>query len=122
MRHLVFLSLTVTPKQWENISDINIAKAEHQKTNSESMRALVQSVLEQTAADMQKQFQATTTAFQTHIQEIKSAKSQMEEKLPEVGQGGLLDCVLIGSRCNAVFIILPGIKLMTGFTSFSVLL
>ncbi|XP_005951737.1 tektin-1 isoform X2 [Haplochromis burtoni] len=77
-------SLTVTPKQWENISDINIAKAEHQKTNSESMRALVQSVLEQTAADMQKQFQATTTAFQTHIQEIKSAKSQMEEKLPEI--------------------------------------
>lgn len=95
MRHLVFLSLTVTPKQWENISDINIAKAEHQKTNSESMRALVQSVLEQTAADIQKQFQATTTAFQTHIQEIKSAKSQMEEKLPEVGQGGLLDCVLV---------------------------
>ncbi|CAI5694653.1 unnamed protein product [Oreochromis niloticus] len=77
-------SLTVTPKQWENISDINIAKAEHQKTNSESMRALVQSVLEQTAADMQKQFQATTTAFQTHIQEIKSVKSQMEEKLPEI--------------------------------------
>uniref|UniRef100_A0A3B4FVI9 Tektin n=1 Tax=Pundamilia nyererei TaxID=303518 RepID=A0A3B4FVI9_9CICH len=75
---------TMTPKQWENISDINIAKAEHQKTNSESMRALVQSVLEQTAADMQKQFQATTTAFQTHIQEIKSAKSQMEEKLPEI--------------------------------------
>uniref|UniRef100_A0A3B4FRY7 Tektin n=1 Tax=Pundamilia nyererei TaxID=303518 RepID=A0A3B4FRY7_9CICH len=80
----VNLFLTVTPKQWENISDINIAKAEHQKTNSESMRALVQSVLEQTAADMQKQFQATTTAFQTHIQEIKSAKSQMEEKLPEI--------------------------------------
>uniref|UniRef100_A0A3Q0T5P8 Tektin n=1 Tax=Amphilophus citrinellus TaxID=61819 RepID=A0A3Q0T5P8_AMPCI len=77
-------SLAVTPKQWENIADINIAKAEQQKTNSQSMRALVESVLEQTAADMQKQLDATTKAFQMHIQEIKSAKSQMEDKLPKI--------------------------------------
>lgn len=76
----------MTPKQWENISDINIAKAEKQKTNSLSLRALVESLLEQTAADMHKQVQATTSAFQLNIQEIKSAKSQMEDQLAKVGQ------------------------------------
>ncbi|XP_047449687.1 tektin-1 [Mugil cephalus] len=77
-------SLTLTPKQWESMSEINIAKAEHQKTNSMSLRALVESVLGQTAADMQKQIQATTTAFQLNIQEIRTAKSQMEDKMPKV--------------------------------------
>lgn len=80
------LSLAVTPKQWENISDINIAKAEQQKTNSQSLRALVESLLEQTAADMQKQVQATTAAFQMNVQEIKNAKIQMEDQLAKVGQ------------------------------------
>nr|XP_046244398.1 tektin-1 isoform X2 [Scatophagus argus] len=77
-------SLAVTPKQWENISDVNIAKAEQQKTNSQSLRALVESLMEQTAADMQKQFQATTAVFQMNIQEIKSAKSQMEDQLAKM--------------------------------------
>ncbi|TMS07609.1 Inositol polyphosphate 5-phosphatase K [Larimichthys crocea] len=77
-------SLAVTPKQWENISDINIAKAEQQKINSLSLQALVESVLGQTAADMKKQVQATTSAFQLNIQEIKSAKSQMEDQLAKI--------------------------------------
>ncbi|XP_062275573.1 tektin-1 [Scomber scombrus] len=77
-------SLTVTPKQWENISDINIIKAEQQKTNSQSLRALVESLLEQTASDMQKQVQATTSAFQLNVQEIKTAKSQMEDQLSKI--------------------------------------
>lgn len=76
----------MTPKQWENISDINIAKAEQQKSNSLALRALVESLLEQIAADMQKQLQATTAAFQLNVQEIKSAKSQMEDQLAKVGQ------------------------------------
>ncbi|XP_073343482.1 tektin-1 [Pagrus major] len=74
-------SLSVTPMQWENISDIHIAKVEQQKTNSLSLRALAESLLEQTAADMHKQLQATTEAFQRNVQEIKSAKSQMENQL-----------------------------------------
>ncbi|GAA6218797.1 tektin-1 [Lates japonicus] len=83
-KNSVLQSLTVTPKQWENISDINIAKAEQQKTNSLYLRALVESLLEQTATDIQKQVQATTTALQLNIQEIKSAKSQMEDQLSKI--------------------------------------
>lgn len=74
----------MTPKQWENISDINIIKAEQQKINSQSLRALVESLLEQTASDMQKQVQATTSAFQLNVQEIKTAKSLMEDQLSKV--------------------------------------
>ncbi|XP_041796635.1 tektin-1 [Chelmon rostratus] len=80
----VLQSSAVTPKQYENISDINIAKAEQQKTNSRSLRALVESLLEQVASDMQKQVQATTAAFQLKVQEIKSAKSQMEDQLAKI--------------------------------------
>ncbi|XP_049458953.1 tektin-1 isoform X2 [Epinephelus fuscoguttatus] len=77
-------SLTVTPKQWEKISDLNIAKAVQQKTNSVSLRAQVESVLEQTATDMQKQVRDTAAALQLNIQRIKSAKSQMEDKLTKI--------------------------------------
>lgn len=80
----------MTPKQWENISEINIAKAEQQKANSVSLRALVESLLEQTFTDMQKQVQATTAAFKLSIQEIKSAKSQMEDQLAKVGQNTIV--------------------------------
>ncbi|KAM7399760.1 hypothetical protein PAMP_019005 [Pampus punctatissimus] len=80
----VLPSFTVTPKQWENISDINITKAEQQMINSQSLRALVESLLEQTVADMQKQVEATTSAFQLNVQEIKTAKSHMEDQLSKI--------------------------------------
>lgn len=84
------LSVAVTPQQWENMSYSNIAEAKRQKTNSMSLRTLVESVLEQTAADMQKQFQATTAAFQLNVQKIKFAKSQIDDKLPEVRNSACL--------------------------------
>ncbi|XP_034401210.1 tektin-1 isoform X2 [Cyclopterus lumpus] len=80
----VLPSLGVTPKQWENISDINMTKAEQQQANSLTLRALVECLLEQTAADMQKQVQATAAAFQLNVREIKSAKSQMEDQLAAI--------------------------------------
>ncbi|KAJ0021805.1 hypothetical protein NQD34_009295 [Periophthalmus magnuspinnatus] len=77
-------SLSVTPLQWESISDINLAKAEQQRNNSMSLRTLVESLLEQTASDLQKQFQATTLAFQLNVQELKKAKGQMEDHLSKI--------------------------------------
>ncbi|XP_061924574.1 tektin-1 isoform X2 [Entelurus aequoreus] len=77
-------SSTVTPGEWERSSDFNIAKAERQKTNSVSLRALVESLLAQTAADMQQQFQATSAALQLNVLHIKTVKSQMEEQLTKV--------------------------------------
>ncbi|KAF7649598.1 hypothetical protein LDENG_00138950 [Lucifuga dentata] len=77
-------SMAVTPEEWEDFSDINIAKAEQQKTNSLSLRALVDSVLEQTAADLQRQVQATEAAFERNIKEIKAAKRKMEDQLSKI--------------------------------------
>ncbi|XP_061576121.1 tektin-1-like [Cololabis saira] len=77
-------SVAVTPEQSENVSYMNLAKAEQQQSSSVSLRALVESVLEQTAADMHKQFQATTAAIQQNAQDMKVAKSQVEDKLPKI--------------------------------------
>lgn len=79
-----FSSLAVTPKLWEEISDMNITKAEQQKTNSLSLRALVESLLGQTASDMRKQIQSTTAAFHQNVQDLKTAKCQMEDHLLKV--------------------------------------
>lgn len=84
--HVCSLSFVVTPADWEKMSDVNLAKADKQKDGSASLRALVVSILEQTSGDMQKQVQATTEAFQLNIQEIRSAKSQMEDQLAKVRQ------------------------------------
>ncbi|KAM8839900.1 tektin-1-like isoform 2-T2 [Spinachia spinachia] len=80
----IVLSSPVTPKQWADISENNMATAEQQQVNSRSLRALVESLLEQTAADVEKQVQATTAAFQLKTRELKSAKSQAEDQLTKI--------------------------------------
>ncbi|KAM9801276.1 tektin-1 [Neosynchiropus ocellatus] len=77
-------SSSLTPKEWEEISEKNIAKAEQQKTHSQALRVLVQSLLGQTASDLQNQLQTTAAAFQHNVQEIKNSKSKMEEQLTKV--------------------------------------
>ncbi|XP_067102937.1 tektin-1 [Osmerus mordax] len=75
---------TVTPEEWENFSNINITKAEHEKNNSMSLRALVDSLLEQTAADISRQHHITSTALRLQVQESKTTKSQLEDHLAKV--------------------------------------
>lgn len=79
----------MTPTQWVDVSEINMATAEQQQANSRCLRALVESLLEQTASDLKEQVQATTAAFQLKIREIKSAKSQMEDQLTKASQMGV---------------------------------
>ncbi|XP_053729521.1 tektin-1 [Synchiropus splendidus] len=78
------LSSGLTPKQWEEISEQNMAKAEQQKTNSQSLRVLVQSLLGQAASDLQHQVETTGAAFQQNVQEIKNSKGKMEEQLTKI--------------------------------------
>lgn len=74
----------MSPEEWENFSNINITKAEHEKNNSLSLRALVESLLEQTAADMSRQHQTTSSALRLQIQETKTTKAQLEDHLTKV--------------------------------------
>lgn len=85
----------MTPRQWENISDVNMAKAEEQKSNSATLKALVESLLEQMFTDIQKQLQATATAFKMKVQELKLAKSQMEDQLTKVEAQRTSESVLL---------------------------
>ncbi|XP_030633677.1 tektin-1 [Chanos chanos] len=75
------ISTAVTREEWESFSDVNIYKTEKEKNNSLTLRALVESLLEQTAADMQRQNKATGIALERCIQETKIAKAQLEETL-----------------------------------------
>ncbi|XP_067307767.1 tektin-1 [Pseudorasbora parva] len=74
----------VTPEEWESLCNLNVSKAEKEKNNSLSLRALVESLLEQTAADMRRQHEATGRAFELRIQETKTAKTQLENQLNEL--------------------------------------
>ncbi|KTF79981.1 hypothetical protein cypCar_00020279 [Cyprinus carpio] len=51
---------------------------------NEQIRALVDSLLEQTAADMHRQYEATGRAFELRIEETKTAKAQLENQLNEL--------------------------------------
>ncbi|XP_031429251.1 tektin-1 [Clupea harengus] len=74
----------VTPDEWETFSDINICKAEKQRTNSVSLRSLVESLLQQTATDMSMQHEATGNALEMNVQRIKSSKAMLEDHLSKV--------------------------------------
>lgn len=92
----------MTPKQWENISDVNMAKAEEEKSKSASLKALVESLLEQMFADVQKQLQATANAFQMKVQELRLAKSQMEDQLAKVEAQKISESVTIAVTAESV--------------------
>uniref|UniRef100_A0A3B5L7Z5 Tektin n=1 Tax=Xiphophorus couchianus TaxID=32473 RepID=A0A3B5L7Z5_9TELE len=103
---------TVSPKQWENISDLNIARAEQQKNNSLSLRALVESLLAQSADDMQKQFRSTNEALQLNIQLLKAAKTQLEDKLPKVGLNRIREDLLAAVAESEQFLSLAQARLL----------
>uniref|UniRef100_A0A8C8G2K8 Tektin n=1 Tax=Oncorhynchus tshawytscha TaxID=74940 RepID=A0A8C8G2K8_ONCTS len=74
---------TLTPEEWETFSNITILKAEHENNNSPSLRALLESLLEQTAADMCRQHNATGNALRLQVQETNTAKG-LEDHLAKV--------------------------------------
>ncbi|KAJ7990265.1 hypothetical protein DPEC_G00298530 [Dallia pectoralis] len=81
---LVVPGATVTPEEWETFSSVNIVKAERERNNGRSLRALVESLLEQTSGDMRRQHSATGTALRLQVQETKEAKGQLEEHLAKL--------------------------------------
>ncbi|MCI4386124.1 hypothetical protein PGIGA_G00058720 [Pangasianodon gigas] len=76
--------LAVTPQEWETFSDVNIGKAEKERNNSASLRALVENLLLQTAADMRRQHEATGSALTLRIHETRSAKAELEDQLSKL--------------------------------------
>lgn len=77
----------MTPLEWETFSDVNINKAEKERNNSVSLRALVENLLVQTAADVRKQYEATGSALTLRILETRSIKAELEDQLSKVHIG-----------------------------------
>lgn len=67
---------------------MNVEKADKQRNNSLALRALIDSILAQTASDLRKQDDAVRVAFQNRVKETKKAKSLLEGHLAKVRSRG----------------------------------
>lgn len=73
-----------------DFSNTNVEKADKQRNNSLALRALIDSILSQTASDMRKQNRTVNIAFQNRVKETKDAKNKLEIHLAKVNIGGVL--------------------------------
>ncbi|CAJ0931623.1 unnamed protein product [Ranitomeya imitator] len=75
---------SVTPTEWEDFSNTNIEKAEKQRNNAVALRALIDSILSETACDMRKQCDTVNFALRRRVAETKDAKNKLEVHLTKV--------------------------------------
>jgi tektin-1 len=64
---------STTPDDWQRFTDENIKKAERIRANGVELRGVVDSVLEQTREDLQKQGASVDAAFRRRIDETEKA-------------------------------------------------
>ncbi|NXV73138.1 TEKT1 protein, partial [Atlantisia rogersi] len=74
----------VTPEDWIDFSNINVEKADKERNNSLALRALIDSILSQTASDIRKQRETVNVAFANRVKEVKDAKHKLETLLAMV--------------------------------------
>jgi len=75
---------SVTPEDWQSFSNENILKAERDRKNSADLRAVVDSLLNTTANDMQQQVDETNLAFSKRIRETDVTKGKLETHLAKI--------------------------------------
>ncbi|XP_061460852.1 tektin-1 [Rhineura floridana] len=75
---------SVSPEEWVDFSNVNVEKADRQRNNSLALRALIDSILSQTASDVRKQNDVVNVAFRNRVKETKRAKSLLEAHLAKV--------------------------------------
>ncbi|XP_072163428.1 tektin-1-like [Diadema setosum] len=75
---------SVTPEEWQSFSNENILKAERDRKNAADLRAVVDSLLNTTANDMQQQVDETNLAFSKRIRETDKTKGELETHLAKV--------------------------------------
>ncbi|XP_071882174.1 tektin-1 isoform X1 [Anas platyrhynchos] len=68
----------ISPEDWTDFSNINVEKADKQRNNSLSLRAMIDSILSQTANDMHKQYEMVNVAFRNRVKEVRDAKHKLE--------------------------------------------
>lgn len=79
----------ISPEDWTDFSNINVEKADKQRNNSLSLRAMIDSILSQTANDMHKQYEMVNVAFRNRVKEVRDAKHKLEILLASVSNSSL---------------------------------
>jgi len=72
------------PDQWQDFTEVNIAKGERERENSKSLRSLTDGVLRQTTEDQLAANNLTTFQFKERIADTKRAKKEFEDNLDRV--------------------------------------
>lgn len=67
-----------------DFSNTNLEKADKQRNNSLTLKALVDRVLSQTASDLRKQCDVVDTAFKNGLKETKDARDKLAAHLAKV--------------------------------------
>ncbi|XP_047614496.1 tektin-1 [Phacochoerus africanus] len=75
---------SVSLEDWLDFSSTNVEKADRQRNNSMTLKALVDRILSQTASDLRRQCDVVDTAFRNGLKETKDARDKLAAHLAEV--------------------------------------
>lgn len=75
---------SVSLEDWLDFSNTNVEKADKQRNNSLTLKALVDRILLQTASDLRKQCDVVDTAFENGLKETKGARDKLAIHLAKV--------------------------------------
>ncbi|XP_012508043.1 PREDICTED: tektin-1 [Propithecus coquereli] len=75
---------SVSLEDWLDFSNTNVEKADKQRNNSLTLKALVDRILSQTANDLRKQCDVVDTAFKNGLKETKDARDKLAAHLAKV--------------------------------------
>ncbi|XP_013377680.1 PREDICTED: tektin-1 isoform X1 [Chinchilla lanigera] len=75
---------SVSLEDWLDFSNMNVEKADKQRNNSLTLKALVDQILLQTASDLRKQCDVVNTAFENGLKETKDARDKLAVHLAKV--------------------------------------
>ncbi|CAH8831448.1 unnamed protein product [Trichobilharzia szidati] len=73
-----------TQEEWQNFSTASIEAGDKQLQNSHELRSIIDGVIQQVAADIKRQIEATNRALKKRISETRSSKAKLEEHLSAV--------------------------------------
>ncbi|XP_011724837.2 tektin-1 isoform X2 [Macaca nemestrina] len=75
---------SVSLEDWLDFSSTNVEKADKQRNNSLTLKALVDRILSQTANDLRKQCDVVDTAFKNGLKDTKDARDKLAVHLAKV--------------------------------------
>uniref|UniRef100_A0A8D1Z3R9 Tektin n=1 Tax=Sus scrofa TaxID=9823 RepID=A0A8D1Z3R9_PIG len=75
---------SVSLEDWLDFSSTNVEKADRQRNNSMTLKALVDRILSQTASDLRRQCDVVDTAFRNGLKETKDARDKLAAHLAKV--------------------------------------